>query len=104
MARRQRKPDPQPCPVEMDVEGHLRLKATVVIRKENAGAVIGHKGDHVAEVRRESGATVHVCEPQESGAQPGPSGWLLAFHGCLQVGSALRISIRAKCTLLRRKR
>lgn len=39
--------------------------------RENAGAVIGHRGAHVSEVRSETGANVHVCEPNyETGALP----------------------------------
>jgi hypothetical protein len=68
--RRARKPDPQPCPIQVDEDGNLKIKATIFIMRENAGAVIGHRGDHVAQVRQESGSFVHVCEPNyDTGAQ-----------------------------------
>lgn len=71
--RRPRKPDPQPCPVGVDEEGNLKMKVTIMIMPENAGAVIGHRGDHVAAVRQETGALVHVCDPDyDKGAQLQP--------------------------------
>eukprot|EP00803_Ostreobium_quekettii_P003302 evm.model.scf_356.3 EVM.evm.TU.scf_356.3 scf_356:53461-58436(-) len=40
------------------------IKAEMPVRRDLAGAVIGHRGETVSRIRRISGAHVHLCEPQ----------------------------------------
>lgn len=58
-----RRPDPTPCPLGVDEEGRLKIKITCMIMRDFAGAVIGRGGEHVTDIRKESGALVHVCKP-----------------------------------------
>lgn len=45
----------------------LKLKITCLIMRDFAGAVIGRGGEHVTDIRKESGALIHVCKPEPSG-------------------------------------
>ena len=58
-----RRPDPTPCPLGVDEDGRLKIKITCMIMRDFAGAVIGRGGEHVTDIRKESGALVHVCKP-----------------------------------------
>lgn len=61
--RGERRPDPQPCPITTDEHGQLKIKITCLIMRDFAGAVIGRGGEHVTDIRKESGALIHVCKP-----------------------------------------
>ena len=68
--RGSRPDDPNQCPITTDRDGKLVLKATIMIMRELAGAVIGRGGEHVTAIRAETGALIHVCRPDFNTGAP----------------------------------